>query len=74
MIEEKVRELFVAEGIIVATDDINERLEIDSLRFVSIIVQIEETFDVVIPDEYLSSSVFSTLSDYVKLVELLKED
>ena len=57
--------------MIVNEDDLDTELEIDSLRFVSIIVRIEETFEIVIPDEYLSSTIFSTLGDYIELVNVL---
>lgn len=67
---EKVREIMKENGIFIFQGEENEELEIDSLRFISIIVQIEEEFGINVADEYLLLE-YKSLNDYVKLIELL---
>ena len=45
-----------------------ENCNIDSIMFIRIIVAIEETFDVTIPDEYLYGSKLNTVETIANIV------
>ena len=46
----------------------------DSLTFITMIVELENTFKVKIPDEFLNLGSLQTLDDIVVLIEKLKEE
>lgn len=55
-------------------DDIGEinifnDLNYDSIQFIQLIVQIEETFNIEIPDDMLHMEIFSTISQITCIVE-----
>lgn len=52
---------------------INE-YDVDSVMMISLIIKIEETFSVVIPDQYLNFEILSSLNGLVCLLESLIEN
>lgn len=44
----------------------------DSVMFISFIVELEQTFDVQIPDDYLNPGKLSTLDEVCRLIQGLK--
>jgi acyl carrier protein len=65
-IEERIRECIENNGVLINDDGTFE--EIDSLRFVSTIVALEEEFDIEIPDEYLTFDTMSSLENIKTIV------
>lgn len=65
----KLIEIFRDNGIILLEDELEQPLDIDSLRFISITVQIEEEFSVMVPDEFLVLQEYKNISDFVHLIE-----
>lgn len=61
-------------GILVDLDNgdtnINE-YDVDSITFISFIVEIEETFDITIPDGYLYSELLKSLNGFTNFLEQL---
>ena len=57
-------------------DDINlGEYNIDSISFISVIVSIEELYEIEIPDEYLNYAVFSSFNGFVGMIQgILQED
>lgn len=49
----KIKECLEECGIIVMDDEFDEPLDMDSMQYVSLIVQIEEIFNIMIDDEKL---------------------
>lgn len=49
-------------------------LEIDSLKYIKLVVEIEDEFDIEIPDEYLDPQSVSSLTDLVELVLKMQEE
>ena len=47
---------------------------VDSLLFISFIVELEQIFDIEIEDEYLLPEKFQNINDIINLIELLKND
>lgn len=52
----------------------NEEVITDSLQFISIICDIEDVFDLELPNEYLSGDKLVYFNDYISLVQRIKED
>lgn len=55
-------------GICIYEDEYEEELEINSLQFISIIVAIEDTFDILIEDDNLIAPDYLTFSWFVNIV------
>lgn len=60
-------------GIMIEGEDysqyfLEEYIE-DSVMFISMIISLEDTFNISIPDEYLSVDVLSTFQDVVETIE-----
>lgn len=53
-IREKLVEILENGGIDLYADEYTEPLEIDSLQFITLIVQIEEMFDILVDEEMLT--------------------
>lgn len=45
--------------------------EIDSITFISLVLDLEGEFNIEIPDEYLLMSVFSSVDNIVSIIETL---
>ena len=45
--------------------------EIDSITFISLVLDLEAEFNIEIPDEYLLMSVFSSVDNIVSIIETL---
>lgn len=73
VIESKVIEALNNIGILVDIEDFNsinlKDYEMDSIMFVSFIVELEESFNIMIPDEYLSINQLTNLNFIVSIVE-----
>lgn len=66
-IRKAIQEILVDCGIVLLEDEEEEILEMDSMQFVSVIVQMEDAFDIVIEDEYLSENEI-TMSGLIDIV------
>lgn len=65
-------------GIVVEVEDDGDAIldisAIDSITFISFIIDIESSFKIVIPDEFLSLMIIQSLNGFVSmLIELLNE-
>lgn len=67
-----ILETFERSGIYVNRDDLDSPLQIDSIEFISLVISIEEGFEVVIPDEYLISDHLNTVNKFYELILRLK--
>ena len=80
-VEERLKELLLrhfkvfdlAKDVIMYVDFV-EDLEMDSLTFVSLIVEIEDEFEIVIPDEILDMDKFKNYESILKIISILKRD
>lgn len=52
-INEILTRIFDEKGVYLSENDFTEELVMDSITFISIVVAIEESFNIMIPDEYL---------------------
>ena len=61
-------------GILIdpTADDVNlNDYDVDSISFISFIVEIEKEFDIEIPDGYLYIEILQSLNGFINLVEQL---
>ena len=61
-------------GILIdpTSDDVNlNDYDVDSISFISFIVEVEKEFDIEIPDGYLYVEILQSLNGFVNLVEQL---
>lgn len=63
--EESLTELFKSFGLYLDNDEYEDDLDIDSVTFISLIVAVEDKFNISIPDESLS---FESLGSFFKLL------
>lgn len=70
----EVRKIFEQNGILVYEEEGIEKLELDSLQFVSSIADLETQFNIQIPDELLNDENLNSMQDFCKLIEKLVKD
>ncbi len=71
-IKNKMINILRQNGIIVFEE--NEVIEMNSLMFISLIVNIEEEFEIEVPDDYLNLNQLNCLSDFVILISSIKNE
>lgn len=71
MIIDRLNKILVDNGLYDSDDEIQEKLlsEMDSLRFVQLVVAIENEFNIGIPDEYLLLQYFRKKDEIAKIIE-----
>ena len=70
----EVKRIFEQNGILVYEEEGIEKLELDSLQFVSSIADLETQFSIQIPDELLNDENLNSMQDFCKLIEELVKD
>ena len=73
---DKVIEVLEEMGILIDEEDDTVALQdyiVDSVKFISLIVNLEEKLDFVFPDEYLVYESISTLETLCNIIEQSKE-
>lgn len=71
-IKDKMINILRQNGIIVFEE--NEVIEMNSLMYISLIVNIEEEFEIEVPDDYLNLNQLNCLSDFVILISSIKNE
>ena len=64
-----VKNVMEKNGVFVSEEDMNEELILDSLQFVSIIVELEMKFEIEIDDAFLLKNKCSSLNDFVVIIK-----
>ena len=64
-----LKTIFEDNGVIIITGEEDLELEIDSIQFLSVIVDIEETFKIEIPDDLLIADQLLSFNDFYSLVQ-----
>lgn len=67
--EKKLREIFADNGYFVYEGEEETQLQLDSLQFISIICDIENEFDLSVPEEVLSGEGLNNFYDFVVMVQ-----
>jgi len=71
-IKNKVLNCFEVNGVLVLENGNFENL--DSISFISVVVEIEDEFSIEFPDEYLLTNNFKNLNSVLSVIESLVED
>lgn len=66
--EERLLNVFGACGVFVHEDEKDTLLELDSIQYVSILVMIEEEFELIIPEEYMAEFELSSFNEFLRMV------
>lgn len=70
-IREKLQNIFEENGV--DTSDSQQLREIDSVQYITIIVEIEQKFNIVLPDSYIEKNVAEDFDVFVDMIqEILK--
>lgn len=64
----KLIEVMNSCGYDITTDSLDEPIDYDSLQFISTMVEIENEFEVQIPDEFLLAEGLDTPRDFLDMV------
>ncbi|WP_068785886.1 acyl carrier protein [Paenibacillus phocaensis] len=70
-IEDIIIKILSDNGINIFESEMDEKLIIDSIQFVSIVVSLEESFNITIPGEYLSFERLQTVADFEEVIRTL---
>ena len=71
MINQRLREILEGNGIFYENNNLINAESIDSITFVSAIVDIEEEYHIFIPDEYVSVQLIGNLEELSCLINEL---
>lgn len=71
-IEEMLKQVFLNNGIEISLGEEDEDLELDSLQTIALYVDIENTFEIEIPEEYLSDENLLSFRNFYELLTILK--
>lgn len=71
-IKDKLIQIFNESGVELNLENLNENLELDSLHYISIICEIENIFDIEVPDDVLGEKPLLSFNDFFELVFNLK--
>lgn len=68
-IKEQLLQILDNNGVVILQEEEHLPLQMDSIQFISIVVQVEEEFGIEIPDECLTVDVLNTFDDFVSLID-----
>lgn len=67
--KEKVEKILEEEGITISKNGVLQ--DVNSIKFISAIVNIEEEFNIEFPDEYLTLDIMGNLDNIIKILDEL---
>jgi phosphopantetheine attachment domain protein len=68
-IHETLNDVLDELGVVVGDD--GQFSDLDSIAFITMIIRVEETFDIVIPDDFLNLSSISTVQNFEIIIRNL---
>lgn len=71
-LKKELKKIFSNNGLTLVEGEETKFLDLSSLRLISIIVDVENAFDIEIPDEYLRENALGSFSDFYELLHMLK--
>lgn len=69
-VEKSLLGIFEEKGIFLSENEKDDELEMDSLQFISIVVDMENVFSIIVDDEDLMADKFKTFNSFLKYVEV----
>jgi len=73
-VKDKLKEVFELVGIYLDDNELNKDLELDSLQFVTVVIEIETQFLIRISNDFEDYSDLVTFEDFYKLVNAYFEE
>lgn len=75
-IRHELKEIFVSCSLMDESEELNEEIEkmnmeIDSFTYISVLLEIEDRFEIEIPEEYLGVNLLGSVSELCKIIESL---
>lgn len=67
-IREELLDIFAQVGIFIDEYEYDEILQIDSIQFVNVILEIEETFTITVDEEYMLYERLNSLSAFENMI------
>jgi acyl carrier protein len=56
------------------SDDIIDKDIVNSIQYISVIVELEKEFSIEFPDKYLVNSILTSISDIASLIKQIKSE
>lgn len=73
-VRDKLKTIFESVGIYLGDNEFNKELELDSLQFVTIIIEIETQFLIRISNDFEEYSELNTFNDFYRMVNFYFEE
>ena len=73
-VRDKLKTIFESVGIYLGDNEFNKELELDSLQFVTIIIEIETQFLIRISNDLEEYSELNTFNDFYRMVNFYFEE
>lgn len=65
---DKLLQVFALSGIYLDKDEFDSELQLDSIQFISLIIEIEKQFDVSIDEEHFADDTLKSFNDFLNLL------
>ena len=65
---EQLRQIFLYSGIYLEEDASDDELLVDSIQFISLIVEIEKQFSIKIDEEHFADDTLKSFNDFLNLL------
>lgn len=65
---DQLNKIFLYSGIYLETDEYDDELQLDSIQFISLIVEIEKQFSIKIDEEYFADDTLKSFNDFLNLL------
>ena len=59
-------------GNVMTIEDVNKDLPVDSISYITLLVEIEEKYDICIPDEFLNMNCFRNIESICDIIMKVK--
>ena len=70
-IRKRVRKVLNDNGVSIIPELDDEKILLDSIEFISVIVGLEEEFNIAIPEEFLTFEALQTIEQFVNMISFL---
>ena len=70
-VQTRLKKVFEECGIYIEEDELVIPLELDSLQYITLLVYIEEEFEVVVPESFMYEMELKTYQDFLEMLLML---
>lgn len=65
---DQLKKIFLYSGIYLEADEYDDELQLDSIQFISLIVEIEKQFSIKIDEEHFADDTLKSFNDFLNLL------